>query len=92
MGLFDNDFVRACRSGFGMDNNATKAVGMMILFFFFAFILLWYCIKGFIWVCKKLFSGKKKTIDDAVVIEELNNQQSASDKQETLVQDEDATT
>lgn len=64
MGLFNNGFVRACRNGFGMDNMAVKAVGMTILVFFFGFILLWYCIKAFIWLCKKLFAKKKHPMTD----------------------------
>lgn len=64
MGLFDNSFVRSCRNGFGMDNTAAKAIGLTILLFFFVFILLWYCIKATIWLCKKLFSGKKHPMTD----------------------------
>lgn len=65
MGLFDNGFVRACKNGFGMDNAAFKAVGWTILTFLFIFILMWYCLKAVIWICKKLFSKKKQTMTDA---------------------------
>lgn len=67
MSIWDNGFVRFCRSGLGTGTDFGKAVGYTILIFAFLFILAYYAIK---WIWKFCTYMKKKNAEKAAANEQ----------------------